>query len=101
MSKSHLLLSVLTVGTLALAGCSTTTYMPSGETVTPVAQAQKECEYQAKVATASFGSSYQLHQHADKILGQAVGDGVVVGLRQADLISECMKTHGYVAAKGG
>jgi|GEM_PF-706478 len=99
MKKSHLILGILAAGSLALAGCSTTTYVPSDESLGPAAQAKNECEYQAKVATASYGSSYGLHKHGSEILGQAVGDGVVTGVRQADLIKECMKTRGYVAAK--
>ena len=101
MKKSQLVLGVLAAASLALAGCASTTYVPSGETVSPVTQARHECEYQAKVATASYGSSYNVHnKHGSEILGQAVGDGVVAGMRQADLIGECMKTRGYVAVKG-
>ena len=100
MTKLQGILS-LVIATLATTACSTTRYVPTDESMSPVAQAKSECEYEAKVATASYGSSYHLGKHHEGgILGQAVGDGVVVGMRQADLIKSCMRAHGYAAVKG-
>lgn len=100
MKKLQVVLS-LVIAAMATTACSTTRYVPTDESMSPVAQAKSECEYEAKAATASYGSSYHLVRHHEGgILGQAVGDGVVVGMRQADLIKGCMKAHGYAAVKG-
>lgn len=81
---------------MAFAGCTTS---PSGRTkndvsVSRMEQDKAECAYQAKSATASYRSAPS-ERGQTAATGAAIGDGVIIAEKQAELANECMRLRRY------
>jgi hypothetical protein len=73
---------------LLCGGCARTVWDKPGATAADFERDKLECEYEANKATASLGSS-------GRGLGNAIGDGIDQGLRNAELATQCMRVRGY------
>ncbi len=87
---------IVTVLAVTLCACVTPVrnWSKPGASASDLAQAQAECQYQAKAATASYHSTPAANDTTHS-MGNAVGDGVVIAEKQIDLTNDCMRVKGY------
>lgn len=81
---------------LMLAGCVSddTQWVRDDTPRSEADQALAECKYQAEAATIGIGANDHPKTWSDAI-GEGIGDGVVRGMDEAELVKSCMKSKGF------
>ena len=87
----------MVLGGFLLAGCTASGDDAWKQDRTPRSQMQQdlaECKYDAERSTATIGTGHTPKKMSDAI-GEGIGDGVVKGIEQSNLVNSCMNARGY------
>ncbi len=81
---------------LIISGCASSGNEWVKDQTPPTAMQQDlaECKYQAESSTATIGTTDHPSGFGNAV-SQGIGDGIVKGMEQADLIKDCMNARGY------
>ena len=88
------------VALLAIQGCAGPTWVKPGAVQADFDRDVAQCKYEAASATASYGGGPTRRTTAGA-LGQGIGEGIDLGLRQRDLIMLCLQARGYTKQAAG
>lgn len=80
----------------ALCGCASDwKWAKDGATEQDYIRDWNQCVYEAKLATATYGSSAPASRTQSAAVGRGVGDALGAGMAQRDLVKSCMIVKGY------
>ena len=81
----------------ALAACASTDqqWVREGTPRSEAEQALAECQYQAETATVAIRTPYRQGESWGDAIGQGIGDGVVRGMEESELVQSCMAAKGF------